>query len=63
MEGGRSGRPAGIAQMGYACFWPQGGGLQEEGGPSSLDIKNTMDPMKAMKEESEGTDESTSSPS
>jgi hypothetical protein len=27
---GRSCRPAGIAQMGYACFWPEGGGLQEE---------------------------------
>jgi hypothetical protein len=23
----RSSRPAGIAQMGYACFWPEGGGL------------------------------------
>ena len=23
----RSSRPAGIAQMGYACFWPDGGGL------------------------------------
>lgn len=44
----RSTRPAGIAQMGYACFWPQGGGLQEEsmssasGAPSSslLDQSN-----------------------
>lgn len=26
---GRSSRPAGIAQMGYGCFWPQGGGLKE----------------------------------
>jgi hypothetical protein len=26
---GRSPRPAGIAQMGYACFWPNGGGLKE----------------------------------
>lgn len=24
---GRSSQPAGIAQMGYACFWPEGGGL------------------------------------
>jgi len=23
----RSSQPAGIAQMGYACFWPEGGGL------------------------------------
>jgi len=26
-EGKRSSKPAGIAQMGYACFWPEGGGL------------------------------------
>ena len=26
----RSQRPAGMAQMGYACFWPEGGGLIEE---------------------------------
>ena len=31
-SGGRSIRPAGMAQMGYACFWPQGGGLQEDQG-------------------------------
>jgi len=24
---GRSSQPAGFAQMGYACFWPEGGGL------------------------------------
>ncbi len=27
VHSGRSSRPAGIAQMGYACFWPDGGGL------------------------------------
>ena len=27
---GRSSRPAGVSQMGYACFWPAGGGLREE---------------------------------
>lgn len=26
----RSSRPAGIAQMGYACFWPDGGGKVEK---------------------------------
>jgi len=26
----RSARPAGIAQMGYACFWPDGGGTHVE---------------------------------
>ena len=58
-DGGRSGRPAGIAQMGYACFWPQGGGLQEEGGP----LDTNKDPMESMREEreSERTDDSSSS--
>jgi len=26
---GRSSRPAGLSQMGYACFWPNGGGVKE----------------------------------
>ena len=26
MPPGRSPRPGGIAQLGYACFWPKGGG-------------------------------------
>lgn len=26
---GRSGRPAGLSQLGYACFWPSGGGPME----------------------------------
>jgi len=26
---GRSSKPAGLAQLGYACFWPEGGGLQD----------------------------------
>eukprot|EP00537_Pseudo-nitzschia_pungens_P006145 CAMPEP_0172369708 /NCGR_PEP_ID=MMETSP1060-20121228/34084_1 /TAXON_ID=37318 /ORGANISM="Pseudo-nitzschia pungens, Strain cf. cingulata" /LENGTH=363 /DNA_ID=CAMNT_0013094729 /DNA_START=405 /DNA_END=1496 /DNA_ORIENTATION=- len=30
MDNGRSSRPAGIAQMGYACFWPEGGGLVDD---------------------------------
>jgi hypothetical protein len=29
-EDGRSIKPAGMAQMGYACFWPHGGGQQEK---------------------------------
>lgn len=32
LPGGRSPRPAGIAQLGYACFWPNGGGLIDGGG-------------------------------
>jgi len=27
---GRSSRPAGVSQMGYACFWPGGGGLLDK---------------------------------
>jgi START domain len=30
-SGGISRRPAGLAQLGYACFWPDGGGVQEGG--------------------------------
>lgn len=30
-SGGPTRRPAGLAQLGYACFWPEGGGLQEGG--------------------------------
>lgn len=26
----RKGRPAGLAQMVYGCFWPEGGGLEDE---------------------------------
>ena len=26
---GCSGKPGGLSQMGYACFWPNGGGLNE----------------------------------
>ncbi|KAL3907485.1 MAG: hypothetical protein SGILL_008854 [Bacillariaceae sp.] len=31
MPPGRSPRPAGMAQLGYACFWPKGGGNIEGG--------------------------------
>ena len=27
---GRTSRPGGFAQIGYACFWPNGGGKQEQ---------------------------------
>lgn len=36
---GRSPRPAGMAQLGFACFWPSGGGLQE----GSSDNSGTLD--------------------
>jgi hypothetical protein len=26
---GRSNHPGGLSQLGYACFWPEGGGLTE----------------------------------
>ena len=36
---GRSSRPAGIAQLGYACFWPKGGGTVE-GAPQTLSLSD-----------------------
>eukprot|EP00536_Pseudo-nitzschia_multiseries_P014985 jgi/Psemu1/246498/estExt_Genewise1.C_7970014 len=30
MQPGRSSRPGGFAQIGYACFWPNGGGKEEQ---------------------------------
>ena len=27
---GRTGKAGGLSQMGYACFWPNGGGLKED---------------------------------
>jgi len=36
---GRSSRPAGFAQIGYACFWPKGGGKYEQ-----LDIATKEEP-------------------
>jgi hypothetical protein len=32
MPPGRTSRPGGMAQLGYACFWPHGGGIVEGGG-------------------------------
>lgn len=32
VTGGRSSRPGGLSQLGYACFWPNGGGQIESGG-------------------------------
>ena len=29
LPGGRSPRPGGLSQMGYAAFWPKGGGIKE----------------------------------
>jgi hypothetical protein len=51
--GGRSGstisrHPAGLAQMGFACFWPHGGGEQERGGP----LVSPMSPIGPMNDES-----------
>jgi len=56
---GRSMRPAGIAQMGYACFWPNGGGLLEGGGgaawwSSSNSIPSTKSVPSPGPEEAEG---------
>jgi hypothetical protein len=37
-SGGFSRRPAGLAQLGYACFWPNGGGVQE-GGAAAIRVQ------------------------
>ena len=39
---GRSSRPAGIAQLGYACFWPKGGGTVEGAPQQILDRNEDM---------------------
>ena len=42
---GRSPYPAGLAQLGYACFWPKGGGVMEG---ASIDEKSSEeDPEKS----------------
>lgn len=40
LPNGRSPRPAGIAQLGYACFWPEGGGVKEGGYQQPSDTGN-----------------------
>ncbi|KAL7496154.1 hypothetical protein ACHAWT_005584 [Skeletonema menzelii] len=40
---GRSAKPAGIAQLGYTCFWPNGGGLKESNPFSSHPKQNWDD--------------------
>ncbi|KAL3917544.1 MAG: hypothetical protein SGARI_007683 [Bacillariaceae sp.] len=45
MPPGRSPRPGGMAQLGYACYWPKGGG-SVEGGASK--------PKHSLSENSEG---------
>mmetsp|Transcript_13788 Transcript_13788/g.34650 ORF Transcript_13788/g.34650 Transcript_13788/m.34650 type:complete len:532 (+) Transcript_13788:259-1854(+) len=37
MPPGRSSKPGGFAQIGYACFWPNGGGKKEQADDSSAD--------------------------
>jgi hypothetical protein len=34
---GRSSRPGGFAQIGYACFWPNGGGKEEQADVSNAE--------------------------
>jgi len=40
---GRSPRPAGMAQLGYACFWPNGGGVYEGSHKQSNDSPSNHD--------------------
>lgn len=55
-SGGRSSRPGGLSMLGYACFWPKGGGLCE--GSNSNDaplsqVQNDPDVPTARSEEDE----------
>ena len=56
MTSTRSSRPGGISQLGYACFWPQGGGKVESDiplqQPSDMPInpENTDAEMKSVEE-------------
>jgi hypothetical protein len=40
---GRSPRPAGMALLGYACYWPNGGGMKEGGNPQASDVGKNED--------------------
>lgn len=45
-SGGRSSRPGGLSMLGYACFWPKGGGLCENSNTNdaaSSQINETSD--------------------
>lgn len=39
---GRSSKPAGLAQLGYACFWPKGGGLQEHHSHATYKVSSSF---------------------
>lgn len=41
---GRSNQPVGIAQIGFACFWPNGGGLLPPGSSTTSSSQNTTMP-------------------
>jgi len=49
---GRSSRPAGISQMGYACFWPLGGGLREHHPHHAEENQQKADSSKDLDSES-----------
>lgn len=50
---GKCPKPAGIAQMGYACFWPEGGGLQESAFPKQTDAEQPDDNPTGLYNDSE----------
>jgi hypothetical protein len=50
---GRSPRPAGMAQLGYACFWPNGGGLKEGGSPKPTNPEDSTNTPE-MEQSTEG---------
>lgn len=48
---GRSKRPGGLSQMGYACFWPNGGGLKEEVPLPQNDVISEHEPQPEIDED------------
>ena len=63
LPGGRSPRPAGMAQLGYACFWPNGGGVKEGGILPKSTLENTGDGIDAPTQAlDDARDEQTESP-
>jgi len=51
MPPGRSWRPGGFAQIGYACFWPNGGGKEER---SDINDFSPMDSEDGIQKEMDG---------
>lgn len=59
---GRSSRPGGFAQLGYACFWPNGGGKEERTGispPTEQPLQDSIDNNQAIGSADDGRENDT----